>query len=73
MAKAWPRCTICGHVVFHIVAQIVEAEFVVGAIGDVGGVGLPALVVVEAMHDHADAHAEEAVDLAHPFGIAAAR
>ena len=27
-------------VVFHIVAQIVEAEFVVGAVGDVGGVGL---------------------------------
>ena len=31
------------HVVFHVVAQIVEAEFVVGAVGDVGGVGLAAL------------------------------
>ena len=28
------------HVVFHIVAEIVEAEFVVRAVGDVGGVGL---------------------------------
>ena len=30
-------------VVLHVVAQIVEAEFVVGAVGDVGGVGLAAL------------------------------
>ena len=30
----------------HVVAQIVEAEFVVGAVGDVGGVGRLALVVV---------------------------
>ena len=59
------------HVVFHIVAQIVEAELVIGAIGDVGGVGLPPLLIVEAVDDDADAHAEEAVDLAHPLGVAA--
>ena len=29
----------------HVVAQVVEAEFVVGAVGDVGGVGGAALVV----------------------------
>ena len=59
------------HVVFHVVAQVVEAEFVVGAIGDVGGVGLPPLVVVQSMHDDADAHAEKAVNLSHPLGVAA--
>ena len=59
------------HVVFHVVAQIVEAELVVGAVGDVGGVGLAALVVVEAVDDDADGHAEELVDLAHPLGVAA--
>ncbi len=59
------------HVVLHVVAQIVEPEFVVRAVGYVGGIGLPALLVVEAVHDHADAHAEELVDLAHPFGVAA--
>ena len=59
------------HIVFHIVAQIVEAELVIGAVGDVGGVSLVALLVVEAMHDDADAHAEETVDLAHPLGVAA--
>jgi hypothetical protein len=59
------------HVVFHVVAQIVEAELVVGAVGDVGGVGLVALLVVEAVDDDADGHAEELVDLAHPLGVAA--
>ena len=59
------------HVVFHVVAQIVEAELVVGAVGDVGGVGLAALLVVEAVDDDADGHAEERVDLPHPLGVAA--
>ena len=56
--------------VLHVVAQIVEAVFVVGAVGDVAGVGLLALGVVEPVDDHADGHAEEVVDLAHPFGVA---
>ena len=57
--------------VLHVVAQVVEAELVVGAVGDVGGVLRAPLVVVQAVHDHADGHAEELVDLAHPFGVAA--
>ncbi len=57
--------------VFHVVAQIVEAEFVVGAVGDVAVIGLLALPVVEPVDDDADAEAEELVDLAHPFGVAA--
>ena len=59
------------HVVFHVVAQIVEAEFVVRAVGDVGGVGLAALIVVEPVDDDADGHAEELVDLPHPLRVAA--
>ena len=58
------------HVVFHVVAQIVEAELVVRAVGDVGGIGLAALLVVEPVHDHADREPEERVDLAHPRGVA---
>ena len=57
-------------VVFHVVAQIVEAELVVGGVGDVGGVGGAALVVGQAVHDDADGQAEELVDAAHPFGVA---
>ncbi len=54
----------------HVVAEIVEAELVVGAVGDVGAVGLAALLVGEVVDDDADGEAEEAVDLAHPFGVA---
>ena len=57
--------------VLHVVAQIVEAVFVVGAVGDVAGIGFLALGVVEAVDDHAGGQAEEAVDLAHPVGVAA--
>ena len=56
--------------VFHVVAQIVEAKLVVGAVGDVAVVLLLALLIVEAMHDHAGGETEEAIDLAHPFGVA---
>ena len=34
--------------IFHVVAQIVEAEFVVGAVGDVAGIGGAALLVARA-------------------------
>src|SRR6185437_11899001 len=54
----------------HVVAQVVEAELVVGAVGDVGTVGFAALLVGEVVHDDADGEAEEAVDLAHPLGVA---
>ena len=57
--------------VLHVVAQIVEAVLVVGAVGDVARIGCSALRVVEAVHDDADREAEETVDLAHPFGVAA--
>ncbi len=39
--------------VFHVVAQVVEAELVIGAVGDVGGVAGLALGVVEAVDDNA--------------------
>ena len=54
----------------HVVAQVVEAEFVVGSVGDVGGVCGPALVVVQIVHDHAHRQPQELVNLAHPLGVA---
>ena len=55
----------------HVVAQVVEAELVVRAVGDVGGV-LPPLVggVVHAGHDEADGEPQPVVDLPHPLGVA---
>ena len=70
MAKLCPRCTQSCEVELHVVAQVVEAELVVGAVGDVGGVGFAALLVVQIVHDDADGQAEEAVELAHPLGVA---
>ena len=59
------------HLVLHVIAQVVEAEFVVGAVGDVAGVGGPPLLIVETVDDDADAEAEEIVDFAHPARVAA--
>ena len=50
--------------------QVVEAHLVVGAVGDVGGVGGLALGLVQAVDDEAHGEAQEAVDLAHPLAVA---
>ena len=49
----------------HVVAQVVEAELVVRAVGDVGGVRHAALGRRHLRQDRADVHAEEVVDAAH--------
>ena len=54
----------------HVVAQVVEAELVVGAVGDVGGVGGAPLVGGHLRQDHADVQAQEAVHAAHPLAVA---
>jgi hypothetical protein len=54
----------------HVVAQVVETEFVVGAVGDVRPVGLQALCVGEPVQDGAHRHAQKVEDLAHPLGVA---
>ena len=66
-----PALHVVRELELHVVAQVVEAELVVGAVGDVGGVGDLPLGVVEIVLDDADRHAEEAVDLAHPLRVAA--
>ena len=57
--------------VFHVVAQIIEAEFIVGAVGDVTRIGGAARLIIQVGHNHADTEAQEAIDLAHPLRIAA--
>jgi len=61
---------LVGDFELHVVAEVVEAELVVGAVGDVGGVGFAALLVGEVVDDDTDGEAEEAVDFSHPLGIA---
>ena len=54
----------------HVVAQVVETELVVGAVGDVGRVGRLTRRLVEVRHDDAGAQAQELVHLAHPVAVA---
>ena len=65
-----PALHAVGEIKLHIVAQVVEAELVVGAVGDIGGIGFAPLAIVEIVHDDADRQAEEGVKLAHPFRVA---
>ena len=53
----------------HIVTQIVKAHLVVGAIGDVGLIGLLALLFGKIVNDQPHAQSQEAVNLAHPLRV----
>ncbi len=59
-----------GQAELHVVAEVVEAELVVRAVGDVGAVGRIAVGVAEVVLDRPHGEAEEAVDGAHPLGVA---
>ncbi len=60
-----------GEVELHVVAQVVEAELVVGAIGDVALVRRAPVDVGDVVLDDADREAQELVDAPHPFGVPA--
>ena len=55
----------------HVVAQVIETEFVVRAVGDVGIVLLATFGRLLAGDDAPDAHAEETVDAAHQLALVA--
>ncbi|NYH14005.1 hypothetical protein GGD41_001233 [Paraburkholderia bryophila] len=54
----------------HVVAQVVETEFVVRAVRDVRGVGFLLRVVIHLRQVDADRQTEEVVQARHPFGVA---
>ena len=54
----------------HIITEVVEAHLVIGAVSDVGGISLLALRGSKAVDDQTHLQTKEAVDLAHPFGVA---
>ena len=53
----------------HVVTQVVKAKLVVGAVGDVGGVGILLSLAHDAVDHQAHGEAHEAVDLAHPLRV----
>ena len=54
----------------HVVPQVVEAELVVGAVGDVGVVGALLVRLVHPVNHQAHGEAQVAVNLAHPLRVA---
>ncbi len=54
----------------EVVAQVVEAEFVVGAVGDVAAIGGALFGRVLLVPDDADGEPEEAIDRTHPVRVA---
>ncbi len=67
------RVAALHHLLFvnrHVVAQVIEAELVVGAVCNVGGVGCAALLGRQIVDDEADGQTQETVDLAHPLRVA---
>ena len=54
----------------HVVAQIIEAELVVGPVDHVGPVGGLLLLGRHVRHHHSGGHADIRVDMAHPLGVA---
>ena len=58
-----------GFVDRHVVPEIVKTQLVVGAVGDVGGVSLPALRRLHAGNHQTHTQTHVAVDLAHPLRV----
>ncbi len=69
--EVMPALHVVRELELHVVSQVVEAELVVGPVGDVRVVRNLPFVVAQVVLDDADAHAQEAVDAPHPLGVAA--
>ena len=68
-----PALHLLFHVRHHIVTQIVKPHLVVGAVGDVRGVGLAALLVFFFVNNQTHGQAEKTVHLTHPLAVAAGK
>ena len=53
----------------HIVTQVVETEFIVRPVGDIGIVRDFSLVEIQIMNDEADGETQEFIYLSHPFAV----
>ena len=62
---------IVRQLIFHVVAQIVEAEFIIGAVSNIAIVRLAAFRILHIGENLADRQTEESINLSHPVGIAA--
>ena len=56
--------------ILHVVAQVIKAVLVVGAVSDIAGVSSATLVIIQAVDDDTHAHAEKVINLSHPLRVA---
>ena len=54
---------------YHVVTEVVETKFIVGAICDVAGIRFTTFVVVHAVEDTANSQTQETEYFAHPFAV----
>ena len=55
---------------FHVVAKVIETQFVVGRIGHITGISGLFFLIRLLGHNDTGGHAQNAENLAHPFGVA---
>ena len=70
IAKLMVALNAVREVELHVVAQIIEAELVVGSVGDVGAIRLLAFADRPDRAGYADRQSEKLVEPAHPFRVA---
>ena len=67
------RWTQSADIVLHVVAEVVEPQFVVRAVGDIGGICDLALFVGQWMLNATDGKAQRPINFPHPLSIAASQ
>ena len=55
----------------HDVAQVIETEFIVGSVRNIGTIGFSPFIVIQAVPDNPDAQSKKFVEPAHPLRVAA--
>ena len=55
---------------YHIIAQIVKPELVIGAVGNVGVICSFFLILIHSVNNKPHGKPHKAVKLAHPLGVA---
>ena len=56
---------------FQIIAQIIKAKFIIGAIGNITGISGASFIIIKPAFDTANAKAKEFINLTHPASITA--
>jgi D-alanyl-lipoteichoic acid acyltransferase DltB (MBOAT superfamily) len=55
--------------ILHVVPEVIKSEFIIGAIGDIGIIGILSLFISKSMNNNSNAEAKEVIKLSHPLGV----